>query len=149
MVGFTKDKKYKILPSGTRIRFLKSSKYDYDFKKGDKGRIERILSPFPKATDTIYQIKCEKDGESVWVVGTDVEPHDQLSLEDIPSSSQKEEVRNWRLCNETVLHGQVSCILPKNHVGPHGAEGIEWNNQHDWRQVKKQAEYDGWPFYGV
>lgn len=124
--------KYKVIPEGNRVKFKKTSKYDYDFKKGQLGMVLRILSPFPSATDTIYQVMPDNSNDSVWVVGEDIESFNQLAL-DVESASDFDTTLNAdkikRLCPASLYTDAVYCVKEKDHDGFHKSSGgVTWQS---------------------
>jgi hypothetical protein len=63
------------------VKFTKDSKYDSEFRKGDKAKIKRLLVPYPQATDSIYFVEHQETGDIFWVHGSDIKPWDQLELD--------------------------------------------------------------------
>lgn len=125
------------------IKFTKSAKYDYDFKKGDKGTVERVISPFPRATDTIYLVLHEESTELMWVTGKDIVPFDQLEITEwgYPVRGRENDTR----CTAT-LSG-YGCCMWEGHNGKHVAyAGWEWseiNSDRNQGITKKPAICDG------
>lgn len=62
---------------GQVIKFLKSSRHD-GFQKGDIAHISRVMARYPSSTSDIYL--ADKDGITVWCIGSEVTPWNQLSL---------------------------------------------------------------------
>ncbi len=60
------------------IRFTKTSRHD-GFKKGELGRINRVLSRYPQSTSDILFI--DKGGTLVWATASEIEAWNQLTLD--------------------------------------------------------------------
>lgn len=106
---------------------MKSGKYEQDFKKGDFALIERVLSPFPSATDTIYLVVHEKSGALMWVTGDDIVSWNQLAIEDDKRIAAKAKV----YCQANYFQDLVPCIKLVGHQGLHeSSAGHTWLTPH-------------------
>lgn len=139
-VHTTKFRSKIVYPVDQRVKFIKSGKYEQDFKAGDLGVVQRVISPFPSATDTIYLIVHEKSGELMWATGEDVIPFQQLTLDEEFAATVKS-VREDKeksakskahvLCEASYYDEMVPCIKPYKHTGYHEAEGgLTWLTPH-------------------
>lgn len=117
MVHYTQPynaNRYVPLRLGQVIRFKTDGRYDCDFKKGDGGLIEEVISPYPRATDTIYLVTHEETLEKMWVTGKDIEEINQLDI-------------FFERC-EVTSYKKNQCVLGKGHGIWHEDEnGSKWS----------------------
>jgi hypothetical protein len=69
------------MQEGDQIKFTRSCRYDWGYKKGDFAKIKKVLVEEPLVSESLYVVELE-NGELAWTTTRDFIAWPQLALFD-------------------------------------------------------------------